>query len=102
MQDNEDPNSAAYIAYSSENNQTMHIDRLTADYRDVSSREARRAFIHKHREAPALFKHKGIFLMATSGCSGWKPNKLRVFWSRCVTLLALHCCMYACLLQFDA
>lgn len=98
MQDNEDPNNAAYIAYSSENNMTMHIDRLTSDYRDVSSKEARRAFVDKQREAPALFKHKDIFLMATSGCSGWEPNRLEVFWSRWVTPLDLHCFTYACLL----
>lgn len=81
-QDDEDPNKAAYIAYSSEDNMTMHIDRLTSDYRSVSSRDPCRAFVQQKREAPAFFKHKEIFFMATSGCSGWKPNRLKVFWSR--------------------
>jgi len=44
----------------------------------------RRAFIGESREAPAFFKHKDVFMMATSGCDGWKPNKLEVFWTRCV------------------
>ena len=98
MQDDEDPNKAAYIAYSSENNMTMHIDRLTSDYRDVSSRDPCRAFVQQQKEAPAFFKYKGLFFMATSGCSGWKPNRLEVFWSRCVTLIVLGS-VYAYLLK---
>ena len=98
MQDDEDPNKAAYIAYSSENNMTMHIDRLTSDYRSVSSRDPCRAFVQQKREAPAFFKHKEIFFMATSGCSGWEPNRLKVFWSRCATTILL-CSVYAYLLN---
>lgn len=100
MQDDEDPNTAAYIAYSSENNMTMHIDRLTSDFKDVSSRDPCRAFVQQQREAPAFFKHKGLFFMATSGCSGWKPNRLKVFWSRCVTLVVLLGSVYAYLSTF--
>jgi hypothetical protein len=28
-----------------------------------------------HREAPAVFKHGGVYYMITSGYSGWAPNR---------------------------
>lgn len=80
-----------YLAYSSENNQTMHICALTSDYMDVESRYSR-TFVGQAREAPAIFKYKDVFMMATSGCTGWDPNKLEVFWTRCVSYAAL--CMH--------
>ncbi len=72
---------AGYLAYSSENNKVMHISALTRDYMQVASSYTR-IFSGMSREAPALFKHKGVFLIATSGCTGWEPNKLEVFWTR--------------------
>ena len=84
----------AYVAYSSADNgirnKTMHISTLTTDLKDVSSQYSR-VFIGQSREAPAFFKFGDCFLLATSGCCGWDPNKLEnkleVFWTRCVMLL---------------
>ena len=70
-----------YLAYSSENNRVMHMSALTPDFTHVSSSYTE-VFSGFSREAPAFFKYKGVFLIATSGCTGWEPNKLEVFWSR--------------------
>lgn len=59
----------------------MHISALTPDYTRVTSTYTE-IFAGEGREAPAMFKHGDVFLMATSGCSGWEPNQLEVFWSR--------------------
>ena len=78
----QDPDTGrGYLAYSSENNKVMHMSALTADYTLVSSSYSK-VFSGLSREAPAFFKHKGVFLIATSGCTGWEPNKLEAFWSR--------------------
>ena len=77
-----------FLAYSSENNRVMHISALTPDYTHVTSTYTK-LFVNMAREAPAMFKHKGVFLMATSGCTGWEPNKLEVFWTRYITLAFL-------------
>lgn len=69
------------LAYSSEDNRVMHIAALTPDYTHVTSTYTK-IFSGLGREAPAMFKHADVFLMATSGCSGWEPNQLEVFWSR--------------------
>ena len=34
------------------------------------------------REAPAMFKHGDIYLMVTSGCTGWLANRAEVFYAR--------------------
>ncbi len=34
------------------------------------------------REAPAMFKHGDIYLMVTSGCTGWQANRAEVFYAR--------------------
>ena len=77
-----------YLAYSSENNRVMHISALTPDYTHVTSTYTK-LFVNMAREAPAVFKHKGVFLIATSGCTGWEPNKLEVFWTRYSALVVL-------------
>lgn len=74
------------LAYSSENNRVMHITALTPDYTHVTSTYTK-IFAGLGREAPAIFKYDDVYLMATSGCSGWEPNQLEVFWSR----YAFHC-----------
>ena len=71
----------ALLAYSSEDNQVMHIAALTLDYTHVTNTYTK-ILSGLSREAPAMFKHGDVYLMATSGCSGWEPNKLEVFWSR--------------------
>ena len=77
----------AYIIYASEENYTLYISRLNGDhtmitsggvesenYKPVEGQDYVRVFPMLHREAPALFKHKGKFYMLTSGCTGWHPN----------------------------
>ena len=34
------------------------------------------------REAPAIFKYGDIYLMITSGCTGWQVNRAEVFFAR--------------------
>eukprot|EP00252_Welwitschia_mirabilis_P017068 TRINITY_DN3793_c0_g1_i2.p1 TRINITY_DN3793_c0_g1~~TRINITY_DN3793_c0_g1_i2.p1 ORF type:complete len:468 (-),score=70.84 TRINITY_DN3793_c0_g1_i2:516-1919(-) len=68
-----DDNGEAYLVYSSEDNTVLHIGLLTDDYKDLTQ-NMRRVLIGEHREAPAVFKHKGLYYMITSGCTGWAPN----------------------------
>ena len=78
----QDPDTGlGYLAYSSEGNKVMHMSALTSDFTHVSPTYTK-AFSGLSREAPAMFKHNKVFLIATSGCTGWEPNKLEVFWTR--------------------
>jgi len=69
-----DDDSICYQICSSENNQTIHINRLTKDYLKPDGFYVRR-FIGQSREAPALFKYNGKYYMLSSGCTGWDPNE---------------------------
>ncbi|MCR4918752.1 MAG: glycoside hydrolase family 43 protein [Prevotella sp.] len=73
-----DDDGQAYHIYSSEDNLTLHIAQLTADYLHHNGRYTRVAPAG-HNEAPALFKHDGTYWMITSGCTGWEPNEARMF-----------------------
>jgi hypothetical protein len=78
-----DDDGSAYVLYSSEDNATMHILRLTDDYLShvepaVEGKTWARAFVGQYREAPAPFKHKGRYYVITSGCTGWSPNPAQV------------------------
>lgn len=72
----------AYIIYSSENNATMYISRLNADYTGldkvqgeaVEGTDFSRNFAGASREAPAMFQYNGKYYLITSGCTGWNPN----------------------------
>eukprot|EP00884_Botryococcus_braunii_P022465 jgi/Botrbrau1/8902/Bobra.0148s0018.2 len=75
-----DDDGTGYIVYSSENNKVMHIGRLTPDYLDVDS-DYVRALKEMSREAPAIFKYKQWYLMFTSGCTGWEPNRPEVYYA---------------------
>jgi len=94
-----DDNGTAYLIYSSEENLTIYISKLTADYTDVigwhkdgnvdvNGKAIRdttykavygvdytRVFPGAQREAPALFKYDGKYYMLTSGATGWAPNQ---------------------------
>ncbi|KAL4372639.1 hypothetical protein HN51_006634 [Arachis hypogaea] len=69
-----DEDGMAYLIYSSEDNSELHIGPLTEDYLNVTP-TMRRILVGQHREAPALFKHRGTYYMITSGCTGWAPNE---------------------------
>ena len=68
-----DDDGTAYQFSSSEENQTMHINRLTEDYTKPYGKYVRR-FVGMAREAPAVFKHGNKYYMLSSGCTGWDPN----------------------------
>lgn len=72
-----DGDGRAYQIYSSEDNKTLHISLLTADYLRPSGQFTRN-FIDRSREAPAVFKHKNRYYMITSGCTGWDPNEAEI------------------------
>jgi len=69
-----DDDGAAYLLFSSENNRTLHIARLSDDYLDFTS-EVTRNFIEQKREAPVIFKSGDLYYLITSGLSGWFPNE---------------------------
>lgn len=64
----------AYLIYSSEGNQTMHIAQLTDDYLKPNGKMIR-IFEGKFREAPAVFEYKHRFYLYTSKCAGWAPTE---------------------------
>ncbi|MBE8722218.1 beta-glucanase [Sphingobacterium sp. Ka21] len=72
-----DDDNTAYHVYSSEENLTLHIAELTADYLGYTGRYIRIA-PGGHNEAPALLKKDGKYYMITSGCTGWDPNAARL------------------------
>jgi beta-xylosidase len=72
-----DDDGKAYHLYSSEENGTLHVSQLTADYLRPAGNYVR-LFPGGFHEAPAMFKHQGKYYLFTSGCTGWKPNAARV------------------------
>ncbi|MFS0869398.1 S-layer homology domain-containing protein [Paenibacillus xylanilyticus] len=97
-----DDDGTGYLIYSSEENLTLYISKLTDDYSDVtgwhkqgltdekgnpvrdSTYQAEygvdyvRVFPGGQREAPAMFKYQGKYYILTSGASGWAPNENKV------------------------
>ncbi|MEJ7681757.1 MAG: glycoside hydrolase family 43 protein [Segetibacter sp.] len=68
-----DDDNKAYLIYSSENNNTLHVCLLSDDY--LSPTETyRRILVNRKREAPAMFKNQGKYYLITSDCTGWSPN----------------------------
>lgn len=72
-----DDNGKAYHIYASEENLTLQIAELTADYLAHTGKYIRVAPTG-HNEAPAVFKKNGRYYMITSGCTGWAPNAARL------------------------
>lgn len=94
-----DDDGTAYLIYSSEENLTIYISKLTPDYLDVTGwhkdgltdedgnpvRDTTykavygvdyvRVFPGAQREAPAMFKYKGKYYLITSGATGWAANQ---------------------------
>ncbi|OPJ63820.1 LamG-like jellyroll fold domain-containing protein [Clostridium oryzae] len=94
-----DDNGTAYLIYSSEENCTIYISKLTNDYLDVTGwhkdgnvdsngkaiRDTTykgvygvdyiRLFAGSKREAPAMFKYNGKYYLLTSGATGWTANE---------------------------
>ena len=72
-----DEDGKAYHIHASEENLTLHISELNADYTDFSGKYVTVAPAG-HNEAPTLFKKDGKYYMITSGCTGWAPNAARL------------------------
>lgn len=73
-----DDDGKAYHIHSSEDNLTLHLSELSADYLDFTGKYITIAPAG-HNEAPALFKQNGEYYLITSGCTGWDPNAARSF-----------------------
>lgn len=73
-----DDDEKAYHIYSSEDNLTIHIAELSDDYLSHTGKYMR-IFPGGNNEAPAIFKKDNEYWMITSGCTGWEPNKARLF-----------------------
>ncbi|MGI6231738.1 MAG: glycoside hydrolase family 43 protein [Prevotella sp.] len=73
-----DDDGKAYHIFASEENLTLQIAELTPDYLYHTGRYVRVA-PGGQNEAPTLMKHDGTYWMITSGCTGWAPNKARMF-----------------------
>ena len=73
-----DDDGKAYHIFSSEENLTLHLAELTSDYLDYTGRYVRIA-PGGQNEAPCLFKRDGKYWIIASGCTGWAPNKARMF-----------------------
>lgn len=74
-----DDDGRAYVFYASENNWTMYVVRLDAEFTGpelpaVENRTWARVLVRRMREAPAPFKYRNRYYLLTSACTGWKPN----------------------------
>jgi hypothetical protein len=69
----QDDDGSAYLVYSSAGNKDLHVAALTPDYRDVAPTFVA-ALPGRGREAPAMVKAHGWYVLLTSGCTGWEPN----------------------------
>ena len=78
-----DDDGTAYHIFSSEDNLTLHISELTKDYTAHTGRYVRVAPSGQN-EAPAILKRNGRYWMITSGCTGWAPNKARMFTAKSI------------------
>lgn len=64
----------AYFLSASRDNADMKVYRLAGDYMNVDE-EVRTLFQGEYREAPAVFKREGTYVMLSSFCTGWAPNQ---------------------------
>jgi beta-xylosidase len=71
-----DDDGTAYHIYSSEENSTLHISKLTEDYLSYSG-QYMRVFSGRYMEGATLFKRNGRYYIIASDCTGWAPNAAR-------------------------
>lgn len=69
----QDNDSTAYQIYSSDENYTLRIVKLSPDYLSATPEDY--FMFRNHREAPAVFKYQKKYYLITSGCTGWAPNQ---------------------------
>lgn len=78
-----DDDNHAYHITSSQENLTLLISELTPDFLDFTGRYVQVA-PGGQNEAPTMLKHDGCYWMICSGCTGWAPNKARMFSSKSI------------------
>lgn len=71
-----DDDGTAYHIYSSEENSTLHISKLSDDYLSCSGSYFR-VFPGRYMEGATLFKRSGNYYLIASDCTGWDPNAAR-------------------------
>ena len=71
-----DDDGSAYHIYSSEENSTLHISKLSDDYLTYSGQFVR-IFAGRYMEGATMFKRKGKYYIIASDCTGWAPNAAR-------------------------
>jgi beta-galactosidase len=72
----QDDDGTAYRIYSSENNTTTRITRLSDDYLH-HTQDSVRVFAGRSMEAATMVKCGGKYWFIASGCNGWAPNAAR-------------------------
>ncbi len=78
----QDDDGRAFLIYSSRRNLDMRVVQLTDDYLSVTTHDE--MIFSEHREAPAMFKSKGLYYLITSNCTGWKPNEASLHVSKSI------------------
>lgn len=78
-----DDDGKAYHIFSAEENFTLDIAELNADFTGHTGKFVR-VYAGHQTEAPAIFKHNGIYYLVGSGTTGWKPNAARWFSSKSI------------------
>lgn len=78
-----DDDGKAYHIFSAEENFTLDIAELTDDYTGHTGKFAR-VYAGHQTEAPAIFKHNGIYYLIGSGTTGWAPNPARWFTAKSI------------------
>lgn len=73
-----DDDGKAYHIFSAEENFTLDIAELNADYTGHTGKFTR-VYAGHQTEAPAIFKHNGTYYLIGSGTTGWAPNPARWF-----------------------
>jgi hypothetical protein len=72
-----DDDGTAYHIFSSEENSTLHISRLSDDYLTHTGIYTR-VFMDRYMEAPTILKtSEGKYFFIGSDCTGWDPNAAR-------------------------
>lgn len=71
-----DDDGSAYHIYSSEENSTLQISKLSDDYLSYSGMYFR-LFSGRYMEGVSLFKREGKYYIIASDCTGWDPNAAR-------------------------
>ncbi|WP_435127359.1 family 43 glycosylhydrolase [Actinacidiphila sp. bgisy144] len=72
----QDTDGTGYLLSAANDNADLHVYRLTEDLTAPAELVAV-LWPGAYREAPALFRHEGRYVLLTSGCSGWAPNQQR-------------------------